>query len=119
MITESQILPSQGWLRKEMNKGLKGVDGISSKLAMSLYHYFDPQIVRKGAGVVFKTQSSNKISDELWNRLGKGIEDSEELDAAGMKQLKKNFYNIMGKYGGLYKMTSTHQGKGKAWEFGS
>jgi hypothetical protein len=118
MLTENQILPSQGWLRKELGKGLKGVDDIVFSMTMGLYHYFDPQIVKKG-GVVFKTQSSNKLSDELWSRLGKKIKSSEHMDDTGYKKLKKNFYNVMAKYSGLYKQTTSHQKSRTAWEFES
>jgi hypothetical protein len=112
-ILGESTLPSQGLLRKEMAKGLSNmVNDIPWKVAMSLWHYFDPKIV-KGPGVVFKTQSSNKIADELWYRIGKPVEDSEMLDDSGIKKLKSNFYRIMSKWGGLYSMSK----KGKGWEF--
>ena len=114
ILTENQILPSPQWMRKELGKGLKGVDSIVFDITRGLYHYFDPQIVGKGGGVVFKTQSSNKLADELWNRLGKDIASSEHMNDTGLQKLKKNFYGVMKKYSGHYKMTP----KGKGWEFG-
>jgi hypothetical protein len=109
---ENATLPSQGLLRKEMAKGLSNnVNDVAWKVAMSLWHYFDPKII-KGPGVIFKTQSSNKLADELWSRMGKPVEDSEQLDDAGVKKLKSNFYRIVGKWGGLYQMTKQKKG----WE---
>jgi hypothetical protein len=113
VLLNENTLPSQGLLRKEMSKGLsKNVNDIAWTVAMSLWHYFDPKIVR-GPGVIFKTQSSNKIADELWYRIGRSIEDSEMLDDSGIKKLKRNFYHIMGKWGNLYSITK----KGTGWEF--
>jgi hypothetical protein len=123
-ILESTV-PSQQAIASEMAKGLKDVSDITSKVAMSLWHYFNLKIVGgnkypgKGTsgtinqGKIFKSQSSNKLSDELWYRIGKNIEDGEYLADEGLKKLKSNFYSIIGKWGKLY----SYNEKMKAWEF--
>ncbi len=104
--------PSIMYIRKEMEKGLsKNVHGIAFNLSQSLYHYFNPKM--RGSGVIFKTKPSNSLSDELWGRMGKNIEDSEMLDDSGIKTLKSNFYRIIDKWGGLYKLST----KEKGWEW--
>ena len=103
--------PSQMLLRKEMSKGLsKNVHDITSQIALSLYHYFDPKM--RGSGVIFKSKPSNSLSDELWGRMGKSVEDSEMMDDAGIKKLKANFYRIVDKWS-LYELSP----KGKGWEW--
>ena len=102
--------PSQEWIRNEIAKGLKDVPEITNQIAMELWHYFDLKIVGKG-GKIFKSQPSNKLSDELWHRIGKSLENSEYLTDEGLKKIKKNFYGIIGKWGKLYTM------KSNAWEF--
>ena len=119
------VVPSQQGIRSEMSKGLKDVPDITSPVAMGLWHYFNLKIVGpntypgKGTsgvvnqGKIFKSQSSNKLSDELWYRIGRSVEDSEHLTDDGLKKLKKNFYGIIGKWGKVY----TFNQELKAWEF--
>lgn len=118
-------VPSQQGIRSEMSKGLSDVSDITSRVAMALWHYFDLKIIKgntypkssgsamTNAGKIFKSQSSNKLSDELWHRIGKSVEDSEHLTDDGIKKLKKNFYGIVCKWGKVY----TFDQKSKAWEF--
>jgi hypothetical protein len=119
------VVPSQQGIRSEMAKGLKDIPEYTSSIAMALWHYFNLNIVGgntypgKGTsgvinqGKIFKSQSSNKLSDELWYRIGRGVEDSEHLTDSAMKKLKSNFYSIIGKWGKVY----TYNEKLKAWEF--
>lgn len=127
-ILESTV-PSQQAISSEMAKGLKDVSDITNKVAMGLWHYFNlkiiggntyPRSVKTGLtsgvinqGKIFKSQSSNKLSDELWYRIGRKLEDSEYLTDEGLKKLKANFYSIIGKWGKLY----SYNEKVKAWEF--
>lgn len=123
-ILESTV-PSQQAISSEMAKGLKDVSDITNKVAMGLWHYFNLKIVGGNAypgkgtsgvinqGKIFKSQSSNKLSDELWYRIGRKLEDSEYLTDEGLKKLKANFYSIIGKWGKLY----SYNEKVKAWEF--
>lgn len=118
-------VPSQQGIRSEMAKGLKDVPEYTSSVAMALWHYFNLKIVGSGTypnkgtsgvvnqGKIFKSQSSNKLADELWYRIGRKVEDSEHLTDQGLKKLKANFYSIIGKWGKLY----TYNEKLKAWEF--
>ena len=82
-------VPSQSAIRSGMAKGLKDVPE-TSQIAMALWHYFDLKIVGKGnknlqnGAKIFKSQSSNKLSDELWHRIGKSLEDSEQLTDQGL-----------------------------------
>jgi len=106
-------VPSQGWIRSEMSKGLsKNVNDVAWKVGMNLWHYFDLKII-KGPGLIFKSQSSNKLSDELWYRIGKPVEDSEYLDDSGIKKLKNNFYRIMSKWSKIYSWDNDKKG----WKF--
>jgi len=124
-ILNEATVPSQNAIRSEMAKGLKDVSDITSQVAMSLWHYFNLKIVGSGTypgkgtsgtynqGKIFKSQSSNKLADELWYRIGRTVEDGEYLTDQGLKKLKSNFYSIIGKWGKLY----TFNQKLKAWEF--
>jgi len=124
-ILDEATVPSQQGIRSEMAKGLKDVSDITSQVAMSLWHYFNLKIVGantypgKGTsgvvnqGKIFKSQSSNKLADELWYRIGRKVEDSEHLTDDGLKKLKSNFYSIIGKWGKVY----TFNQKLKSWEF--
>jgi hypothetical protein len=111
-ILSENTLPSQMAIRSDISKGLKDVTDITGKVSMSLWHYFSPHTINSRSGVIFKTQTSNKLADELWNRIGKPIEDSEQLTDDALKKLKSNFYKFIGKWGGLYQMTKQK----KAWE---
>lgn len=118
-------VPSQNAIRSEMAKGLKDVAEYTNAVAMSLWHYFNLKIVGSGTypnkgtsgtinqGKIFKSQSSNKLADELWYRIGRKVEDSEHLTDQGLKKLKSNFYSIIGKWGKLYSFDE----KLKAWIF--
>lgn len=112
-------VPSQGGIRTALGKGLKGVDDIVFKVSMSLWHYFDLKIVgiknpnTETTAKIFKTQSSKKLADELWQRVGKNVEDSEQLDDSGIKKLKKNFYALVNKWEKVY----TYNSKANGWEF--
>lgn len=113
LLNEATV-PSQQGIRSEMAKGLKDVSDITSQVSMSLWHYFNLKIVGGvNQGKIFKSQSSNKLADELWHRIGKKVEDSEYLADEGLKKLKSNFYSIIGKWGKVY----TFNQKLKAWEF--
>lgn len=111
--------PSQPWIRSEMSKGLKDVTNITDRMAMALWHYFDPKMVGKrgsmgvNPSLIFKQGSNKTLADELWHRIGKSLEDSEHMTDDGIKKLKKNFYNIVNKWGKLY----TFNDKKNAWEF--
>lgn len=105
------ILPTYGSIRSDMSKGLKDVTDITNQVATSLLHYFERKMINSN-GVILKTQSSNKLADELWHRIGKSIEDTEQLTDDALKKLKSNFYKFIGKYGGLYTMTKQKKG----WE---
>jgi len=124
-IINEATVPSQQGIRSEMAKGLKDVPDITGRVAMALYHYFDLKIVKgktyggssgsnmTNTGLVFKSQSSNKLADELWYRIGKNVEDSEMLSDDGLKKLKKNFYGIVGKWSKVYSFDN----KANAWRF--
>ena len=118
-------VPSRQGIRSEMAKGLEDVPDITGRVAMALHHYFDLKIVKgktygnspssnmTNTGLIFKSQSSNKLADELWYRIGKNVEDSEMLSDDGLKKLKSNFYKIVGKWSKVY----TFDNKTNAWRF--
>jgi hypothetical protein len=110
-------VPSQGNIRSTMAKGLKDVPDITGRVAMSLWHYFDLKIVgnknTQNGAKIFNSSKSNKLADELWYRIGKSVEDSEQLAPDGLKKLKNNFYSIVNKWDKVY----TYNKDSKAWEF--
>lgn len=115
-ILNEATFSSQGGIRATMAKGLKDVPDITSRVAMSFWHYFDKKIIGKSGsrnvGIIFKSQPSKKLIDELWFRIGKPVEDSERLTDDGIKKLKKNFYSLS-KWTDLYKYNTEKKG----WEF--
>jgi len=112
LLGESTI-PSQNKVLSTMSKGLKDVSDITNRIGMSLWHYLDTQIVGKKVGGIFKTQPSMKLIDELWDRIGKSVEKSEQLTPEALKKLKANFYSFSKTFDSVYEWNS----KEKRWEF--
>ena len=112
LINEATV-PSQSKVLSTMSKGLKDVQDITNRIGMSLWHYFDLKIVGKRVGGIFKTQLSVKLVDELWDRIGKNIEKSEQLTPDALNKLKKNFYSFSKILDSVYEWNS----KEKRWEF--
>lgn len=107
------VVPSQQGIRTALGKGLKGIDDIVFQVGLSLWHYFDLKII-KGPGYIFQSDPKNKtLADELWHRTSKGVEDSEYVDEDGIKKLKKNFYDLVNKWGKIYSWNKEKKG----WEF--
>lgn len=106
-------IPSQSNILSKMAKGLKDVQDITNTIGMSLWHYFDLNIVGKKVGGIFKTQQSMKLIDELWYRIGKSVEKSEQLAPEALKKLKTNFYSFSKALDNIYEWNS----KEKRWEF--
>ena len=100
---------SQQKLRAVIGKGLKDVP--YGDIAMSLWHYVNPAIIM-GSGGIYKTQSSMKIMDELWFRVGRNIEKAETLTDEALTKLKKNFYSLSKTFEKIYNWNP----KEKRWE---
>jgi hypothetical protein len=89
----------------------KGLDGDIGNMAISLWHYVNPAMVLSTGGI-YKTQSSMKLMDELWFRVGSNLEKSEHLTDKGLKILKRNFYSLSKIFEDIYQWNS----KEKRWE---
>lgn len=109
IILNEATIPSQSKIRSVISKGLEDVSDITSIVSNGLWHYFDLKIVK--GGKVFKSQSSKKLVDELWYRIGKGVEKSERLTPEALNKLKKNFYSFS------KELDKNYTFDGKKWEF--
>ena len=88
ILIESKIKWSDSKLIKVLSKGLEQ-DEIFTKIALSLrkYNSTDP------TGYVYSKKFKNLI-DELWDRIGQPIQDSEQFSDDFIQQFKKNFYSL-------------------------
>jgi hypothetical protein len=100
---------SQQKLRAVISKGLTNAP--YGDIALSLWHYVNPAIIM-GSGGIYKTQSSMKIMDELWFRVGRNLEKSETLTDEALVKLKKNFYSLSKSFEKIYNWNP----KEKRWE---
>jgi len=101
---------SQQKLRSILMKGLTNAD--VGEIIMELWHYVNPAIVGSGGGVIYKTQNSMKVIDELWFRIGRNLEKSERLTDDALSKLKSNFYSLSKTFEKIYEWNS----KEKKWE---
>lgn len=104
-------VPSQGGIRKELQKGLDN-DRVIFNMGINLHHYFDLKIV-KGPGYIFNNSNAKSLADELWDRLGSNLEKSEQFTDEALSTLKNNFYRVVNKWDKVYK----YDKENKRWGF--
>jgi len=80
-------------LRKILSKNLEGANNIINNLAISLDTYIGRS--KKGDKIFVKSNNQKSLFDVLWERLGKPIEDSEQLSDTGLNELKNNFKKLI------------------------
>ena len=110
-ILDEAVVPSQSKIRSVISKGLEDVSDITSIVSNGLWHYFDLKIVKGGKVFKSQNQSSKKLVDELWYRIGKSVEKSERLTPEALKKLKKNFYSFS------KDLEKNYNFDGNKWEF--
>lgn len=82
--------------QKEIDKKL--IKGIKEKIpyleiSIELTKYFNTS---SGAKVILQ-KGRKSFTEELWNRLGSGLEDSEQFSNKEIKKFKKNFFDLCNK----------------------
>ena len=82
---------SQKEIKKKLNSHVKGAPSL--EISVELAKYFNSS---KGAKVILQGNRKS-FTEELWYRLGSGMEKSEHFTPPMMKIYKKNFFDLCNK----------------------